>query len=414
MGLTTGSLDLTSADPILKELYRGQRVEDLTYRRNPTLGMLEKFEGFKGRNMPIPIQFGMPQGRSATFANAQAQVTPARFKEFLLTRRKDYSLATIDAETLEASAGADNGSFIEALAVEVDGALKSLAASQSAAIFRNGTGSIGQVASFSTNVLQLLNPFDVTCFEVGMTLLANATDGGVARAGAELVAGVNRSLGTLTSTSATWNTNITAIAASDYLAVSGDVNTKMSGFDAWIPLTPPTPGVLFYGVDRSVDTRLFGQVYDARNGDSMEESCINAQSQAAREGAGLDVLIVNPIRMRDLQKGAQTKTYYQRTSGNAQGGNGENAKISYAGIMVDGDEGPIKVFSDPRCPSSVGWGMTWDTWSLNTIGPAQKILMQDGLRIQRDPTNDSYTVRTGMYGNLCTNSPGFNVRIQYA
>ena len=414
MGLTTGALDLSSADPILKELYHGQKVEDLTYRRNPTLGMLPKFEGFKGRNMPIPIQFGMPQGRSATFANAQAQVTPARFKEFLLTRVKDYSLAQIDGQTAEATAGADDGSFIEALTVEIDGAMKSLAASQSTAIFRNGTGSIGQVGSFTTNTLQLLNVPDVTCFEVGMTLVSNATDGGTPRAGSELIAGVNRTLGTLTSTSAAWNTVITGIAANDYLAISGDVNTKMSGFDAWIPLVAPTAGVLFYNVDRSVDSRLFGQLYDARNGDSMEESLINAQSQAAREGAGLDTVILNPIRMRDLQKGAQTKTYYQRTSGNAVSGNGENARISYSGIIVDGDEGPIKVFSDPRCQSSVGWGLTMDTWTLNTIGAAQKILMQDGLRIQRDPTSDSYSVRCGMYGNLSCNAPGFNIRIQYA
>ena len=413
MGLTTGALDLTSADPILKELYHGQKVEDLTYRRQPALGMIPKFEGFRGRNMPIPIQFGMPQGRSATFSNAQAQVTPARFKEFLLTRVKDYSLATIDGQTIEATDG-DSGAFIEALSVEIDGAMKSLAASQATAMFRNGTGSIGQVGSFTGNSLQLLNVPDVTCFEVGMTLVANATDGGTPRAGGELIAGVNRTLGTLTSTSATWNTLITALAANDYLAISGDVNAKMSGFDGWIPLAPPTPGVLFYNVDRVVDSRLYGQLYDARNGDSMEESLINAQSQAAREGAGLDTVILNPIRMRDLQKGAQTKTYYQRTSANAISGNGENAKISYSGITVDGDEGPIKVFSDPRCQSSVGWGLTMDTWSLNTIGPAQKILMQDGLRIQRDPTSDSYSVRCGMYGNLSCNAPGFNVRIQYA
>lgn len=408
------SLDLVSADSVLKTLYKASRVEDATYRRHPTLAMIPKYEGFIGRDMAIPIQFGHPQGRSATFRKAQANTTAAKFEDFKIKRRKDYSVATVDGETVEATAGANNaGAFVEALAVQVNGALKSLGDSLSSAIFRNGTGSIGQVGSISTNSLVLKNPADVVHFETGMTLASSGTDGGTQRVGTEVIAKINRITGTLRSTSATWTTVTTALVANDYLFVDGDLNAKVQGFDAWCPATDPVDGALFNDVDRSQDSRLFGQRYDASLGDSMEESIINAQSIAGREGAGLDTFILNPVKYRDLLKGGQSRVTYPRTTGAAQNAQGDIARISFTGVVVEGDEGPIKVFSDPRCQSDIGWGLTLDTWSLNSIGPCAKILMKDGLRIQRQPMDDGYEVRTGMYGNMGNTAPGFNIRVQY-
>jgi hypothetical protein len=54
-----------------------------------------------------------PQGRSVNFANAQANKTNTKIKDFVLTRVKDYALASIDNETLEASKGNANA-FLEA------------------------------------------------------------------------------------------------------------------------------------------------------------------------------------------------------------------------------------------------------------------------------------------------------------
>jgi hypothetical protein len=67
-----------------------------------------------------------------------------------LTRARDYSLASIDNETLEASKGNANA-FLEAATVEIDGAIHSAARSLSIAMYGSGSGSIGQIASGQSN-----------------------------------------------------------------------------------------------------------------------------------------------------------------------------------------------------------------------------------------------------------------------
>jgi hypothetical protein len=82
-------------------------------------------EDFGGRNLPIPTIWGNPQNRSATFATGQALTSSTSTSAFLLTRVKDYSFATIDNETLEASKG-DANAFLEAATTEIDGAINTL------------------------------------------------------------------------------------------------------------------------------------------------------------------------------------------------------------------------------------------------------------------------------------------------
>ena len=76
-------------------------------------------QDFGGKNLPIPIIFGNPQNRSATFSTAVAGTTNSQLKDFVLTRNKDYSIASIDNETLESSKGNSNA-FLEAATVEIN------------------------------------------------------------------------------------------------------------------------------------------------------------------------------------------------------------------------------------------------------------------------------------------------------
>lgn len=94
------ALDLTSFASALKVHYTSDRVENMVYQDNPLLAMVPKYEQFGGKNLPIPIIYGNPQGRSATFSNAQGNKTSSKLKDFVLTRARDYSLASIDNETL--------------------------------------------------------------------------------------------------------------------------------------------------------------------------------------------------------------------------------------------------------------------------------------------------------------------------
>ena len=96
------ALDLTTFDAALKQHYTTEMINNMVYKDNPFLALCKKREDFGGRNLPIPLIFGNPQGRSATFATAQARgaSVSSRLEDFLLTRVRDYSIATIDNETL--------------------------------------------------------------------------------------------------------------------------------------------------------------------------------------------------------------------------------------------------------------------------------------------------------------------------
>lgn len=172
------SLDLTSFSSALKQHYTNDRVENMVYRDNPLMAMIPKYEQFGGENLKLPIKFGIPQGRSATFATAQANKTNSQYKAFLLTRAKDYSLASIDNETIEASKGNSNA-FFEAATSEIDGAIEACTRSIAIDLYGNGSGSRGQVTTGSTGTsIQLVDIEDVTNFEVGMELVFSTAEGG--------------------------------------------------------------------------------------------------------------------------------------------------------------------------------------------------------------------------------------------
>lgn len=295
-------------------------MDNLVYADNPTLAFIPKGSDFGGKYKPIPIITGVSQGRSSLFVNAQGNQSPVQMQSFLLTRATDYSIATIDNQTLLASK-TDKMSFIEGSKVVIDGAIQALTLSLASAMFRSGTGSIGQISgSVSSGVITLTDPNSVVQFELNQVLQANATDGGATpRSALGYVVAVNRSGGTITvSTSmggapaspASWS-------STDFLLVQGDLNAKIAGFAAWLPATAPTSTDLFFGVNRSADTwRLGGGRYGYNSSgvnvanQSIEEGLIDASSLLAREGGKPTHCPMNYASWAGFEKGLGAKVQY--------------------------------------------------------------------------------------------------------
>ncbi len=408
------ALDMTSFDAALKEHYTDQRVENLVYKDNPFLALAPKYENFGGRNLPIPLIYGNPQGRSATFATAQARgaLTNSLVEAFTLTRVKDYSIATIDNETLEASKGNANA-FMEAATTEIDGAINSLTRSLAVAMFRDQTGWIGQVSVEPTETagtfsVTLANVNDVTNFEVGMVLVIwSATSGGTQRncdgtATTFPVAAINRSTGVLTLTG-TYNASGT-IAANDFIFVNGDRGLKMAGLESWIPASAPG-STAFFGVDRSIDvTRLGGQRYAAAN-IPLEEALSEGASRVAREGGKIDHYFMDYSKYAQLEKSLGSKVQYVDLK--------VNADVGFRGIMLNGPRGPVKVIPDQNCPSNRCFGVQLDTWKLYSLGKAVRVIDTDGLQMLRQASADGVEVRYGFYGNMGCKAPGYSINIQW-
>lgn len=402
--------NLTNMNAALKELYDGQVVENLVYSDNPLLAMLPKKTDFGGKYKPIPIIIGVSQGRSATFTNAQGNQTPVVVDSFLLTRQSDYSIATIDNQTMLASA-TDKMSFLEGSKLVIDGAIRSITNSLAGALFRSGTGSIGQISSITSGVIVLTNATDVTQFEVNMTIQANSTDGGTPRVALGYIIAVNR-----TAVQPTITVSATAVggsagnpaswAANDFLLVQGDNNLKVAGLTAWLPSVKPVPGGgdSFFGVDRSTDpTRLSGVFWGGQN-QSLEEGLIDASSQTALNGGKPNVGVINFYSYSSLEKSLGSKVQYVDMKG--------PANIAFRGIMINGANTMIKIFPDRSCQAQTGWLLQMDSWVLQSLGDAPQILRYgDGLEMLRVYNADAGEVRVGYYANLASNAPGWNCQV---
>jgi hypothetical protein len=395
------SLDMTSFAGALKQHYTDEKIENMVYKDNPFLAMISKYEDFGGVNLKLPIKFGIPQGRSASFSDAKANATASKYDAFLLTRTKNYCIAYIDNETLEASKGNANA-FIEAATNEIDGAIESATRSLAISLFGDGGGSIGQLLAdpATGTTFTLKNTSDVTNFEVNMQVLAySAATGGTVRAGSSrLITAVNRDTGVITVSTAidaAWLIN-------DFIVPEGDYDLMLSGLNAWVPSSAPS-ATLFFGVNRSVDpTRLGGIRFDGSSL-PLEEALIGAASRVAREGGKPDVCFINYSNFADLEKALGSKVSYVDVK--------VKPEIGFRGILIHGPRGPIKVIPDQNCPADVAFMLDMSMWKLYSLGKAPKILDSDGLKFLRDSSADAVEVRVGYYAQVGCRAPGFNVRI---
>lgn len=398
------ALDMTSFDAALKQHYTADRVENMVYKDNPLLAMMPKMTDFGGKNLPIPIIYGNPQGRSATFSTAQANKTNSQLKDFVLVRNHDYSLASIDNETLEASKGNANA-FMEAATTEIDGAIQSATRSLAIAMYRSGSGSIGQVNANATGTaLQLKNAEDVTNFEVSQELVFSTADGGGSvKSGRVSVTGIDRDTGLLTVQALTAIAAGAGVAANDFIFIEGDYDGKIKGLRAWLPDVAPT-STPFFSVDRTSDvTRLAGIRFDG-SALPIEEALISAASRVAREGGKPDYCFMSYTKFADLEKALGSKVQYVN--------NPVTAEIAFRGILINGPRGPIKVVPDQNCPSDRAFMLQMDVWKLYSLGKAPKILDTDGLRMLRDAAADSVEVRVGYYAQVGCRAPGWNANIR--
>ena len=418
------TLDATSFDAALKLYYTPDKVQDLTYKSRPFLAMVPKNTEFYGKKMPVPVYWGNPTGRSATFSRAQTRgaLTSSSIGEFDVTRVHDYGYIVIDAETMEASEN-DKGAFMKARTTEIDGILNSLSNSLANACWGTGWGNIGQVASTVTTakVITLLNSSDIVNFEVGQELVAAADVGtsairAIAGTNGAIITKIDRSAGTITCGAENLSTTFTGgVIANDYLFVRGDRletapsgvgQMKISGIAAWIPTVAPTTGDSFFSLDRSKDaTRLGGLRFD-RTGYPIEEALIDGAVLADREGAEFDYYFISPKTMGSLIKALGAKVNYVEMQ--------VTPKISFRGLDIIGPKNNIRVMADRFVPDNLAYGITLDSWELASLKDTVRILNSDGLEMLRKSDSDSYEVRVGYYANLVCRAPGHNAVITLA
>lgn len=405
------TLNLSNFNAAMKQLYTTWKVENLVYKNNPFFAMVAKQEKTVGAEWKVPLIYGNPQGRSASFSYALANQTDTLTKAFLVTRAQDYAIASVSNELIEASAS-DQGAFLRAMQTQIDGALQSLARSAAVALFRSGSGSIGAVVSTQSGgstTITLEQSDDITNFEVGQALVNDTVDGGgTPSATPYFVVAVDRDNGTLQVSATIGGSAVTAstagLTAGKYIFVQGDYDAKMKGLAAWLP-SSVSGSDSFFGVNRSADkTRLAG-IYQDNSDKPIEEALIDAVTRVHREGGAPDHIFMNYTDYANLDKALGTKQYIEVAAG-------VEGQFSFKGLMMNGPKGSLKVIPDQNCIPGEAFILQMDTWKLGSLGPVPKIFNTDGLQVLRNTDSDSVQVRANYYANLTCNAPGYNARVK--
>jgi len=400
-------LDVTNFQAALKLLYpRG--LSEILYPKCPILGWMPKRTDFYGEAAVVTPMTSGVRG-STTFNNAVNQQGTPTLNRFLVTRAKDYALASIDAEVLMASAN-DKGAIAKGLDTQIRAALYELGRSCAFQLYGDGIGNRGEVGAYAPGdaFFTLANVEDVVHFEVGMLLQAALLPAvpAVGDPSVEIVA-INRRTGLITC-----NANIVGViagfAAGHSVFRAGDGNNCATGVAGWVPPNDPgvggTPTNLF-GVNRTADpTRLAG-IRIAGGGGVMEEVVFDAVAEAHINGAQPDTLFMNSRKFAELQKSAYAKTWMTVDT--------DIPGIGYKALSFPTDYGDIKVISDPNCPVGKGYLLARDSWELKSLGEFPHFATDEGLKYMRLANSDAIEFRIRAFWNLCCDKPGHNAVISW-
>mgnify|MGYP001604606658 CR=1 FL=1 len=399
----------TSIAFALKRLYSGERIQNMVYQDNPLLAMIAKEGGFGGESSTIAVRYADTMGRSSTFASAQANVGNLKGVAFQCTRVKDYAVYEIETEAMLAADEAGKASFLKSLDTEVSSALNNFGRSRAISLYGDGIGSLGTV-TVNALVMTLANVNDITNFEPGMTIVCStgATKTAILRnsgTGCQIVS-VDSDAGTFTI-----DVNTDTITTGDHIFVKGDRQVaaitlqsqwlRLSGLEAWNPVTAPT-STTFFNVDRSIHpTRLGGLRHDISTM-NPEEGLITAMHRLAREGGRPSHYFCNNIDAKNVELALGSKVETEYT------GIGD---IGFTGIRLIGPKGDVMMYADQNAPSSVGRLLQLDTWKLRYMRELAIMQDFDGSTLSRKATTDSYEGRISFYGQLTCSGPGRNSRL---
>lgn len=389
--------DTTTVAYIYKRVYDDKSVADMAMRDHPFFNMVPKKDVPFGANQYYSIKYGNPQGISNTFSTAQTNSENSRGVQLAVGSRQKYGVITLDGVSM-AKAEGNKGAMMELVTLETDSVLEEMGDDLAFELYRNGDGDRGRRSSASTNVITLTDAEDARNFKVGMTVVAdNNQTGASLRTGSTTVTEVDEDAGTVTLTSAA---AITSFADNDYLFRQGSVNDScIEGMAVLFPLTAPSSGESWRGIDRSVHTRLLAGIRVDDTSTPIEENLglvATKIKQASKKSA--NVCFLNPIKFWEVARRLNAKVTYD--------GGGLKAAYGFEGIDVHTSAGVIRIVSDPDAPANRGRVTRLDTLCVYHRRAFPHLIREDGLVKLRSASADSFETRARSIANLISYQPG--------
>lgn len=374
---------------------------------------LKKDTNFVGELAYVPIQNANPQGSSADFAEAQANIQQGNYLRMSLTRVSHFGVARVTGEAAEAAVKSE-GALVDLWDNETRGIATTEMSCLATYLYGTGDatlGTMGGSGSVTSTSVTLASGTNMNYFELNMTLKLVSAVGlsPTVRSGKVRVTGIDRRARTLTFAANLDDAgNIPNAVNTDYFVRAGDqassAATVITGLGEYVK-GGTSPGTLF-SLNRNTDpVRLAGQAIDYQ-GWGMEDAVVDASAQAGFHGIGYpSVLVCNNIEFAAMKKSLSSKLVYNRPGGS-------DAKYGFSDVGIEGENGLIEVLADPFCPRNKAWLLKLDQFSLFSLKAAPHLAKYDGIEFLRRPDADAYEVRFAFYGNVKCKNPGPHVQLQ--
>lgn len=405
---------------ILKNIWKDE-IFDFQYENSPFYGQIEKDTTWDGLFQIITVQYGGMSGRSALFAQAQANKGPPKYKKMQVDTSDNFALWSVDHKLITLSRN-QRGALVRALAENTEKAMTKFKRSTSWMLWRNGGGAIGQLvagaipaAAGGKTVLTLLDVNDIRNFDIDDVITASVDDGtggaGVAANKYTIVA-LDEDTGEITVTGTvlvdgTW-------APSDFLFADGDYGAALFGVPAYVTLEKPGTGTTpddIWGMSRKDHpTRLAGHRFTATTAVLTDEIKL-ALTKAYRRNADVTDLWTSPEVFEEVESELGVQRRYVDV---------KVGRVGFSGLEFTSQSGKVvKLFSDPDIPRTKNgkrqlFGLNMDRWKLHTALDYPMWLTIDGKKdfMQEQSANQSEG-RVGGYGQAYTDAPGENFVLEF-
>lgn len=354
----------TDLDWLFKNVYSDKQIADMAMREHPLYSRIRKEASFGGRAHIYDLDIGAPQGIGSTVAYAQANKSKSKGYQLTAYRRAMYGDIQLDGETMAASRG-DRNAFAEVVTKENDRIIREFGDDAAFGLYRDGTGMRARVVSEASEVLTLTVADDARWFKINMVLQAdNAAAGTSPNAGTTYVTGFDPDAGTVTVEDA----SDAVIVANDYLFRNGSNGTGatpsyVEGLAVCTPLTAPTGSDSFRGLatgTRSLAPQILAGARIDDTSSPIEYNIGRIAVKVAANGGKVTEAYINPLNFFAVATRLGAKVEYT--------GGGGTADYGFQYLMVHTASGAIKVYSDPDCPTNLGYCCNPESHYLKTLG----------------------------------------------
>lgn len=404
-------LDFNASSNFLKQRYESKPVQTMFVKDHPFLANVPKDETMGGEAWNIAIKYAVMSTRATTVPTALANGAPDQYGKFNITNMyNDYAVMQLSGQAIDAAIGSENA-MVKLLSETLDGGFLGAYDSAANSICGNGGGARGQIAATSTvntTVITLADPSQTLKFQAGQVIQVSVDDGtggaGV-RTGQVTLSAVDQIAGTLTA-SGNWNSGISAIAAGDFLFMTGDYAALYVGFPGWIP-APGTSvtSTPFFGQDRTKNRVGLAGWNFAGGGAGYEDTITQLCAMINQYGGKPDYIYVNPLDWAQMAKQQSSKVRFDRAT--SKGFN--DPSLSWESLEFVHAKGKAAILGETYVPVGHFFVLTNSSWKLYSNGkicrPSNNWIGQMWLPSY---TDDNFQSRLVTRSFLGCQSPGYN------